>query len=97
MGAVHFHHHVSEGNRLHYQSLARFLSGSAVGVVLGGGGSRGLAHVGAILALREAGVPMDVVGGTAIGAQIAGLLAAEMPLTELGAWTLVQVAALTTT
>ncbi len=37
-------HHLEEGNRMQYESLARFLSGNAVGLVLGGGGARGLAH-----------------------------------------------------
>jgi hypothetical protein len=39
-----FHHHLTEGNRVHYQSIARFLSGNAVGLVLGGGACRGIAH-----------------------------------------------------
>ena len=83
IGAVQFHHHVTESNRFHYQSIARFLSGTAVGLVLGGGGARGLAHVGAVLALREAGIPIDIVGGTSMGAQIGGLLAAEMPVADI--------------
>jgi lysophospholipid hydrolase len=32
--------------------------------VLGGGGARGLAHVGVLNALREEGVPVDLIGGT---------------------------------
>ena len=39
------------------------LAGQAVGVVLSGGGSRGLAHLGVLRALDDAGVPIDVVGG----------------------------------
>ena len=35
-----------------------------MGVVLSGGGSRGLAHLGVLWALDDAGVPVDVVGGT---------------------------------
>lgn len=78
-----FVHHLTEGNRFHYQSLARFVAGTAVGVVLGGGGPRGMAHLGAVLALREAGVPIDILGGSSLGAQIGGLLAAEMPLDRI--------------
>jgi len=37
-----------------FSRLARFLTGSAVGLVLGGGGARGAAHVGTIRALTEA-------------------------------------------
>jgi hypothetical protein len=39
-----------------------------VGLVLGGGGARGLAHVGVLRALHEEGVPVDLVGGTSQGA-----------------------------
>ncbi len=50
--------------------LARFLTGQAVGVVLGGGGARGFAHLGVLRALREAGIPIDLVGGNSMGALI---------------------------
>ena len=48
-----------------------------MGVVLAhaGGGSRGLAHLGVLQAIREAGVPVDVVGGTSQGAFMAALFA----------------------
>jgi len=39
--------------------------------VLGGGGARGFAHIGVIRALREGGVPIDLVGGTSMGAILA--------------------------
>jgi len=51
--------------------LARFLTGRAAGLVLGGGGAQGAAHVGVYRALREAGVPIDIAGGTSIGAAMA--------------------------
>ncbi len=66
------HHHVVEGRDVGYFRLARFLSGNAVGLVLAGGGARGFAHIGVIRALREAGIPVDMVGGTSIGAIVAG-------------------------
>lgn len=66
------HHHVVEGRDVGYFRLARFLSGNAVGLVLAGGGARGFAHIGVIRALREAGIPVDVVGGTSIGSIVAG-------------------------
>jgi lysophospholipid hydrolase len=44
--------------------LARLMTGTAVGLVLGGGGARGLAHLGVIAALEEAGVTLDMVSGT---------------------------------
>jgi NTE family protein/lysophospholipid hydrolase len=55
--------------------VARFLSGTAIGLVLGGGGARGLAHIGVVRALREAGIPIDIVGGTSMGAIIAAQVA----------------------
>lgn len=48
--------------------LARVIAGSATGLVLSGGGARAYAHIGVIQALREYGTPIDVVGGTSMGA-----------------------------
>jgi len=39
--------------------------------VLGGGGARGFAHIGVLKALREAGIPVDMIGGTSMGAALA--------------------------
>ena len=64
------HHHVRRGVQSDYERVARFLSGRAVGLVLGGGGARGFAHLGVIRALQEAGVPIDAVGGTSMGSVI---------------------------
>jgi len=58
-----------------FHRLARRLCGKSVGLVLGGGGARGIAQVGIIRALEEAEVPIDVVGGTSIGAFVGGLYA----------------------
>jgi NTE family protein len=55
--------------------LARAITGQSVGLVLSGGGARAYAHVGAVRALREAGVPVDFVGGVSMGAIIAGAVA----------------------
>jgi hypothetical protein len=44
--------------------VARWMAGKAVGLVLSGGGSRGLAHLGVLHALDDAGLPIDVIGGT---------------------------------
>lgn len=57
--------------------LARRLCGKSVGLVLGGGGARGIAHVGVIRALEEAGIPIDIIGGTSIGAFIGALYARD--------------------
>jgi predicted acylesterase/phospholipase RssA/CRP-like cAMP-binding protein len=51
--------------------LGRALAGRTVALVLGGGGARGLAHVGTLRALEEAAVPIDLIGGTSFGAMVA--------------------------
>ncbi|KAK4217834.1 patatin-like phospholipase [Rhypophila decipiens] len=58
-----------------FHRLARRLCGKSVGLVLGGGGARGIAQIGIIRAMEEAGIPIDMVGGTSIGAFIGGLYA----------------------
>ncbi|KAI5189242.1 lysophospholipid hydrolase [Nematocida minor] len=53
----------------------RTLKGTNVGLVLGGGGARGIAHIGIIEALEEAGIPIDAIGGTSMGAFVGALYA----------------------
>ncbi|KAL9044782.1 MAG: hypothetical protein Q9214_002105 [Letrouitia sp. 1 TL-2023] len=60
-----------------FHRLARRLCGKSVGLVLGGGGARGLAHVGVIRALEESGIPIDIIGGTSIGAFVGALYARD--------------------
>lgn len=54
-----------------------------VGLVLGGGAARGIAHIGALQALEEQGVFPDVIAGTSVGALIGGLYAAGVNATRL--------------
>ncbi len=54
-----------------------------VGLALGGGGSRGSAHVGVLKVLLEEGVPIDVIAGTSIGSVVGGFYAAGVPIGEL--------------
>ncbi|XP_069622917.1 patatin-like phospholipase domain-containing protein 6 [Ranitomeya imitator] len=61
-----------------FSRLARTLTGNAIALVLGGGGARGFAHVGIIKALEEAGIPVDMVGGTSMGALVGGVYAEEL-------------------
>ena len=77
------HHHVNPELPQDYERLARLLTGHAIGLVLGGGGARGLAHIGVIRALEEARIPIDLVGGTSIGAIIGGQLASGWPSTRI--------------
>jgi len=69
------HHHLRLGDAMHTHRLARRLAGKSVGLVLGGGGARGFAHIGALRAFAELGIPIDRVGGTSMGSIIAAEVA----------------------
>ncbi|KLU82716.1 lysophospholipase NTE1 [Magnaporthiopsis poae ATCC 64411] len=58
-----------------FHRLARRLCGKSVGLVLGGGGARGIAQVGIIRAMEESGIPIDIIGGTSIGSFVGALYA----------------------
>jgi len=66
--SVDEHHHVRIGEPLDIDRLGRIIAGTAIGLVLGGGGARGFAHAGTYRALCEHGIPIDWVGGSSIGA-----------------------------
>jgi NTE family protein len=53
--------------------IFNFSFAQKVGLVLSGGGAKGLAHVGVIQALEENGIPIDYITGTSIGAIVGGL------------------------
>lgn len=78
--------HVREGNAADHDRLARLASGFARGLVLGGGGARGLAHLGVLQALDEAGLTVDFVGGTSMGAIIAASFATGTSLDRIRSW-----------
>jgi predicted acylesterase/phospholipase RssA len=63
--------------------LARTVVGRGFGLVLGGGGARGFAHLGVYMALRESGVEIDVVAGSSIGSILAAVLADAPPPEDL--------------
>jgi NTE family protein len=77
--------HVREGDRTDAGRIARVLTGTSVGVVLSGGGARAYAHIGAIKALREAGVPLDFVGGASMGGVVCAGIAMGWDQEELEA------------
>lgn len=54
-----------------------------IGVVLSGGGAKGLAHIGVLKVLEEAGVEVSYIGGTSMGAIVGGLYAAGYSAKEL--------------
>jgi predicted acylesterase/phospholipase RssA/CRP-like cAMP-binding protein len=69
------YHHLRADQPGDVARLARMITGTSCGLVLGGGGARGFAHLGVLRALEEAGVPIDVVGGTSSGGLMAALCA----------------------
>lgn len=64
-------------------ALTRQISGKGVGLVLGGGGARGFAHIGLIRALEQLQIPIDIVGGTSMGAFVAALVACGFDSVEM--------------
>jgi len=54
-----------------------------IGLVLSGGGARGMAHVGVLQILEELKIPIDCVSGTSMGAIVGGLYAAGMSPAEM--------------
>ncbi|TYB87636.1 patatin-like phospholipase family protein [Oceaniovalibus sp. ACAM 378] len=71
------HHHVALDRSGDIDRLARFIDGSALGLVLSGGGAQGTAHLGALKALCEGGIAFDCIGGTSAGAAMGAALALE--------------------
>jgi len=57
--------------------------GLKIGLALGGGSARGLAHVGVILALEAYNIPIDIIAGTSIGSVIGGLYASGATIEQL--------------
>jgi predicted acylesterase/phospholipase RssA len=66
-----------------HDRLARFLTGTATGIVLGGGGARGFAHLGVLRAIESSGRAIDLIGGNSMGALIGAQYACDVPLDEI--------------
>jgi NTE family protein len=66
------------------RGLVDRLAGRSLALVCGGGGARALTHVGVLLELEEAGIRIDRVAGTSMGAVIGGLYATGISAAELG-------------
>ena len=77
--ALDFHLHVRADRPDDVARVVRVVSGRAIGLVLGAGAARGFAHLGVYRALREAGVPIDWVGGSSIGAIMGASMANDWP------------------
>ena len=75
------HHHVT--GPADVQRIARMLTGRGIGLVMSGVGARGFAHIGIVKALREAGIPIDLVGGTSMGGILGAGVALRWSVKEL--------------
>ena len=60
-------------DNLDVSRLARRLGNVSVGLVLGGGGARAYAHLGMLKVFQEEGIPIDILGGTSMGAFLGAL------------------------
>jgi NTE family protein len=60
-----------------------FLKKKCIGLALGGGGARGLAHIGVLSVLEKEKVPIDLIVGTSIGALVGGAYASGISSDEL--------------
>jgi|GEM_PF-3478181 len=61
------HQHVFMKDQESIRRIFRILSGRSLAVVLSGGGARGIAHIGLLLAFLERGIKIDIIGGTSVG------------------------------
>ncbi|MCE5289384.1 MAG: patatin-like phospholipase family protein [Nocardiaceae bacterium] len=77
------HHNARLAHSADWARIGRFIAGTATGVVLSGGGARGFAHIGALRALRDAGIEVDAVGGTSMGALVGAQWACEFDFDEM--------------
>lgn len=76
-------HNVRAGSPEHFARIGRLATGNGIGVVLGGGGAKGLAHIGALRALREAGISYDRVGGASMGSVIGAFVGQDRSPDEM--------------
>ncbi len=76
-------HHVRLDDPKHFSRLARRLTGRAFGLILSGGGARGYVHLGVHRAIQEAGIPIDYIGGSSMGALLGGSMAQGLSYQQL--------------
>jgi NTE family protein len=64
-------------------SFAQEQKSPKIGLVLSGGGAKGFAHIGVLKVIEEAGIKIDYIGGTSMGAVIGGLYASGYNATQI--------------
>lgn len=77
------HYFVHPWSEADLAALARQVTGRGVGLVLGGGGARGFAHIGLVRALQQLRIPVDITGGTSMGAFVSAMLACGFDHVEM--------------
>ena len=72
------HLHIVGSGDAELLRLMRMVTGTAIGVVFGGGTAKGFAHFGVMNAIQEVGIPVDLVGGTSIGSAVGAMYAMRL-------------------
>nr|WP_319393011.1 cyclic nucleotide-binding and patatin-like phospholipase domain-containing protein [uncultured Desulfobacter sp.] len=65
------------------RAVAREIAGIRLGLALGAGGARGWAHIGVLKVLEDAGIHIDMISGTSMGALVGGIYAASASVEKL--------------
>nr|WP_320015568.1 cyclic nucleotide-binding and patatin-like phospholipase domain-containing protein [uncultured Desulfobacter sp.] len=65
------------------RAVAREIAGIRLGLALGAGGARGWAHIGVLKVLEDAGIHIDMISGTSMGALVGGIYAATASVEKL--------------
>lgn len=73
------HHHIRRDRPADAARVARLLTNRGFGLVLSGGGARGMAEIGVVAAMERLGIPIDAIGGTSAGSLVAGAVARGWP------------------
>ncbi len=76
-------YHLRREHHRDIMRLARFITGKTIGIACGGGGAKGLAHIGVFKAFFELGIEVDLIGGTSIGSILGATKAMDWTLEEL--------------
>lgn len=63
-----------------FGGIARDIGGKKIGIALGGGSARGMAHIGVFQALEQHQIPIDMISGSSAGALIGSAYAAGVPI-----------------
>jgi len=83
--SIHDHHHIHVNSSKDLARFIRFLTGQTLGLVLAGGGVRGVAYIGLFRALEELKINIDFIGGNSSGSLFSGLYAKGITHREIKA------------